>query len=80
MQVGFAVSCGGGASCTPAVLSPILIGISSFVVTVLWLLPHIEVDPEGQSLLWLAVGEEESPSPVWVCSEWWKLSHLEHLC
>ena len=79
MQVGLAVSYGaGGCSCTPAMLSPILVGISSFVVPVAWLLPRIEVDPEGQSLLGLLVGEEESPSPVWVWSEWQKQSPLGH--
>lgn len=78
MQVGLAVSYGAGGSCTPAVSSPILVGISSFVVPVLWLLPRIEVDPEGQSLFGVLVGEEEPPSPAWVWSEWRKLSHLEH--
>lgn len=48
------------------------------MVPVLRLLPHIEVDPEGQSPLGLLSGKEEPPSPVWVWSAWQKLSHLGH--
>lgn len=44
--------------CNPAALSPVLVWISSFVVPALWLLPCIEVDPEGWSLLLLRVGRK----------------------